>query len=158
MAILILVLTNYLLDIVSPHHVQSRRENFGFWGSQMTRKCIFQPCSMDISVCQSTTYSVLCITKYPFTCLLKKASSFVTSIASPNFCHTKRHCPYLQVLMLFFLNGHSGGHGSSYTNLERKMVSQYFNDDKKRERILCENSIFIGQALAIIKKLYDEQK
>ena len=28
--------------------------------------------------------------------------------------------------------------------------------DKKHKMILCENSIFIGQTLAITKKLYDE--
>ena len=49
------------------------------------------------------------------------------------------------------MNGHSGGHGSSFKNLERYTVSQYLNDDKKRTRILCENSIFIEQALAITK-------
>ena len=38
----------------------------------MAGKCISQPCSMDISVCQSTPFSVLCTTKYPFTFLLNK--------------------------------------------------------------------------------------
>ena len=55
-----------------PQHVWSRRENFGVRGSQMIGKSNSQPCSMDISVCQSTPFSVLCTTKYPFTYLLKK--------------------------------------------------------------------------------------
>ena len=77
------------IDSVSwrPHHVWSQRENFGFWGSYIARKCTYQPCSMDISVCQSTPFSVLCTMKYPFTWLLKKANSFASSIASPNLCH-----------------------------------------------------------------------
>ena len=79
-AILILALANYLLDIVSVRGptIWNRRENFGFWGSQMAGKCISQSCSMDISLCQSTPFSVLCTMKYPFTCFLKKAS--------PNVC------------------------------------------------------------------------
>ena len=36
-----------------PQHVWSRRENFGVRGSQMIGKSNSQPCSMDISVCQS---------------------------------------------------------------------------------------------------------
>ena len=79
-AILILALANYLLDTVSPRGptIWNRRENFRFWGSQMVGKCISQSCSMDISLCQSTSFSVLCTMKYPFTCFPKKAS--------PNVC------------------------------------------------------------------------
>ena len=40
----------------------------------------------------------------------------------------------------------------------RKTVSKDLNDGKKHKRILCENSIFIGKALAIAKQVHDEQK
>ena len=30
---------------------------FGLWGSQMSEKCISQPCSMDMSLSQSTPFS-----------------------------------------------------------------------------------------------------
>ena len=40
----------------------------------MTGKCISQSCAMDISVCQSTTFSLLHTTKYPFTCHIKKST------------------------------------------------------------------------------------
>ena len=55
MAILILALGNYSVSR-RPHHVWNKRENFRFWGSQMTGKCISQPCSMDTSVYQSTPF------------------------------------------------------------------------------------------------------
>ena len=49
------------------------------------------------------------------------------------------------------------GYGSSYKNLERPFHSIWIMIKKVKE-FLCKNSIFIWQALAIRKKLYDEQK
>ena len=41
---------------------------------------------------------------------------------------------------------------------KERLFHSFWMVDKKRKRILRENAIFIGQALAITKKLYDEQK
>ena len=162
MAILILPLANYLLDIVSP----GEPTIFGAGGKML---------GFGLSRWPENAFPSLA----PWTYQCAKAPHFLYYVPRNINSPASSKKPFLLPVQLplqisvtsnglksrfglkssfLFRMATQGVMGHLIKTWKERLFRSFWMVDKKRKRILRENAIFIGQALAITKKLYDEQK